>query len=54
MAQRTGRLASPLTLRALGALPPRIIVALMTVDRFVNPEWLVEMEVNAVTAGWGD
>ena len=25
---------------------------IMAVDRFVNPEWLVELEVDAIIGGW--
>lgn len=32
----------------------RPVDTIMAVTRFVNPEWLVELEVDAVIAGWGD
>jgi len=32
----------------------RPVDTIMAVDRFVNPEWLVEIEADAVIAGWGD
>ena len=31
----------------------RPVDTIMAVDRFVNPEWLVELEADAVIAGWG-
>lgn len=31
----------------------RPVDTIMAVDRFVNPEWLVEIEADAVIAGWG-
>lgn len=30
----------------------RPVDTIMAVDRFVNPEWLVEFEADAVIAGW--
>ncbi|MGI9263644.1 MAG: Rid family hydrolase [Gammaproteobacteria bacterium] len=27
---------------------------IMAVSRFVNPEWLVEFEVDAIVTGWGN
>ncbi len=27
---------------------------IMAIDRFVNPEWLIEIEADAVISGWGD
>lgn len=30
----------------------RPVDTIMAVDRFVNPEWLVEMEADAIVAGW--
>ncbi|MBU2484802.1 MAG: RidA family protein [Alphaproteobacteria bacterium] len=30
----------------------RPVDTIMAVDRFVNPEWLVELEADAVIAGW--
>jgi len=30
----------------------RPVDTIMAVDRFVNPEWLVEIEADAVIAGW--
>ena len=32
----------------------RPVDTIMAVDRFVNPEWLVELEADAVISGWGD
>ena len=32
----------------------RPVDTIMAVDRFVNPEWLVELEADAVIAGWGE
>lgn len=32
----------------------RPVDTIMAIDRFVNPEWLVELEVDAVIAGWGE
>lgn len=32
----------------------RPVDTIMAVDRFVNPDWLVEIEADAVIAGWGD
>ena len=32
----------------------RPVDTIMAVTRFVNPEWLVEIEVDAVIAGWSD
>ncbi|MDU8942260.1 RidA family protein [Ovoidimarina sediminis] len=32
----------------------RPVDAIMAVSRFVNPEWLVELEADAVISGWGD
>ena len=32
----------------------RPVDTIMAVDRFVNPEWLVELEVDAVIANWGE
>lgn len=32
----------------------RPVITVMAVDRFVNPEWLVEFEIDAIIAGWGD
>jgi len=32
----------------------RPVDTIMAVTRFVNPEWLVELEVDAVIAGWPD
>ena len=37
-----------------GASEMRPVETIMAVDRFVNPEWLVELEVDAVIQGWGD
>ena len=31
----------------------RPVDTIMAIDRFVNPEWLVELEADAVIAGWG-
>lgn len=31
----------------------RPVDTIMAIDRFVNPEWLVEIEADAVIAGWG-
>jgi enamine deaminase RidA (YjgF/YER057c/UK114 family) len=31
----------------------RPVDTIMAADRFVNPEWLVELEADAVIAGWG-
>ena len=31
----------------------RPVDTIMAVDRFVNPEWLVELEADAVIADWG-
>lgn len=30
----------------------RPVDTIMAVDRFVNPEWLVELEADAIIAGW--
>ena len=30
----------------------RPVDTIMAIDRFVNPEWLVEYEVDAIIAGW--
>lgn len=30
----------------------RPVDTIMAIDRFVNPEWLVEIEADAVVAGW--
>ena len=30
----------------------RPVDTIMAIDRFVNPEWLVELEADAVIAGW--
>ena len=32
----------------------RPVDTIMAIDRFVNPEWLIEIEVDAVIANWGD
>lgn len=32
----------------------RPVDTIMAIDRFVNPEWLVEFEADAVIAGWGE
>lgn len=32
----------------------RPVDTIMAVDRFVNPEWLVEYEADAIIAGWGE
>ena len=32
----------------------RPVDTIMAVDRFVNPEWLVELEADAVIAGWSE
>lgn len=32
----------------------RPVDTIMAVDRFVNPEWLVEFEADAVIANWGE
>ena len=32
----------------------RPVDTIMAIDRFVNPEWLIEIEVDAVIAKWGD
>ncbi|MEM8541514.1 MAG: RidA family protein [Pseudomonadota bacterium] len=32
----------------------RPVITVMAVDRFVNPEWLVEYEIDAIIAGWGE
>lgn len=32
----------------------RPVDTIMAVDRFVNPEWLVELEADAVIEGWGE
>ena len=32
----------------------RPVDTIMAINRFVNPEWLVELEVDAVIAGWGE
>ncbi|MCV2867885.1 RidA family protein [Defluviimonas sp. WL0002] len=32
----------------------RPVDTIMAVTRFVNPEWLVELEVDAIIAGWRD
>ena len=32
----------------------RPVDTIMAVDRFVNPEWLVELEADAVISDWGD
>lgn len=31
----------------------RPVDTIMAIDRFVNPEWLVEFEADAVISGWG-
>lgn len=31
----------------------RPVDTIMAIDRFVNPEWLVELEADAVISGWG-
>ncbi|WP_238935899.1 RidA family protein [Sulfitobacter mediterraneus] len=31
----------------------RPVDTIMAVDRFVNPEWLVELEADAIIGGWG-
>ena len=31
----------------------RPVDTIMAINRFVNPEWLVELEADAVIAGWG-
>ncbi len=31
----------------------RPVDTIMAIDRFVNPEWLVEFEADAIVAGWG-
>ena len=30
----------------------RPVDTIMAIDRFVNPEWLVELEADAIVAGW--
>ncbi|WP_233270432.1 Rid family hydrolase [Chachezhania sediminis] len=40
--------------RKLYCLDARPVDTIMAVTRFVNPEWLVEIEVDAVIAGWPD
>jgi len=32
----------------------RPVDTIMAVDRFVNPEWLIEIEADAVISNWGD
>jgi enamine deaminase RidA (YjgF/YER057c/UK114 family) len=32
----------------------RPVDTIMAIDRFVNPEWLVEYEADAIIAGWGE
>ena len=32
----------------------RPVDTIMAIDRFVNPEWLVEFEADAVISEWGD
>lgn len=32
----------------------RPVDTIMAINRFVNPEWLVELEVDAVISGWPD
>ncbi|MBW8638925.1 hypothetical protein K1W69_17140 [Hoeflea sp. WL0058] len=32
----------------------RPVDTIMAIDRFVNPEWLVEFEADAIISGWGD
>ena len=32
----------------------RPVITVMAVDRFVNPEWLVEYEIDAIITGWGE
>ena len=32
----------------------RPVDTIMAIDRFVNPEWLVEYEADAIIADWGD
>ena len=32
----------------------RPVDTIMAIDGFVNPEWLVEYEVDAIIANWGD
>jgi enamine deaminase RidA (YjgF/YER057c/UK114 family) len=32
----------------------RPVDTIMAVDRFVNPDWLVELEVDAVISNWGE
>lgn len=32
----------------------RPVDTIMAIDRFVNPEWLVELEADAIVAGWGE
>ena len=32
----------------------RPVDTIMAIDRFVNPEWLVEFEADAVISGWGE
>jgi len=34
-------------------LDVRPVDTIMAVDRFVNPEWLVELEADAIIGGWG-
>jgi hypothetical protein len=32
----------------------RPVDTIMAIDRFVNPEWLVEFEAEAIISGWGE
>jgi enamine deaminase RidA (YjgF/YER057c/UK114 family) len=32
----------------------RPVDTIMAIDQFVNPEWLVEFEADAVVSGWGE
>lgn len=32
----------------------RPVDTIMAIDRFVNPEWLVELEADAIIQGWGE
>lgn len=32
----------------------RPVDTIMAIDRFVNPEWLVEFEADAIISGWGE
>jgi hypothetical protein len=32
----------------------RPVDTIMAIERFVNPEWLVELEADAIISGWGE